>query len=202
MCLVFPSGYPVLSSAIPGWQESNFRNYFYAATFKIREELIYSASNKLTPTEMNFTDILSLFRQGKGTAKSHMKNLIEMAAVDGNFDTVEFDLLKTIASRNGISESQLKEIRKNPVGIKFEVPADRKEKFYQLYDLVHMMIADNAVHDDEQSLCTLFAVKFGYSRPNIASIITAIRANIKNGQGHAEAMKRVDMLLQEGPVTA
>ena len=34
---------------------------------------------------MNFPEILSLFRQGKGTAKSHMKNLIEMAAVDGNF---------------------------------------------------------------------------------------------------------------------
>ena len=46
---------------------------------------------------MNFVDILNVFRNGKGTAKSHMKNLIEMAAVDGHFDTVEYDLLKNIA---------------------------------------------------------------------------------------------------------
>ena len=60
-----------------------------------------------------------------------------MAAVDGNFDDVEYDLLKSIAKRNGISEWQLKEIRKNPNHIKFEVPTDANEKFHQLYDLVH-----------------------------------------------------------------
>ena len=63
---------------------------------------------------MKFTEILSLFKQGKGTARSHMKNLIEMAAVDGNFDTSEHDLLKSIAKRNNISEGHLKEIHKKP----------------------------------------------------------------------------------------
>ncbi len=41
----------------------------------------------------NLIDLLSAFSQGKSTAKSDMKNLIEMAAVDGNFDDVEYDLL-------------------------------------------------------------------------------------------------------------
>ncbi|MBZ0246019.1 MAG: hypothetical protein K8H85_08735 [Cyclobacteriaceae bacterium] len=45
---------------------------------------------------MNFSEILNLFRQGKTGAKSHMKNLIEMAAVDGNFDDVEYDLLRLL----------------------------------------------------------------------------------------------------------
>ncbi len=64
---------------------------------------------------MGIQEILNLFHSGKGTAKSHMKNLIEMAAVDGNFDNVEFDLLKKIAKKNSISESQLDDIRKNPL---------------------------------------------------------------------------------------
>jgi uncharacterized tellurite resistance protein B-like protein len=131
-----------------------------------------------------------------------MKNLIEMAAIDGNFDDVEYDLLKIIAKRNGIGEAQLKEIRKNPEGIQFEVPTDKKEKFHQLYDLVHMMVADNAIHLDEQRLCSLFAVKFGYPRANIEPLIVAIRANITNGQSHDETMKRVDLLLQEDSVSA
>lgn len=53
---------------------------------------------------MGIGEILNLFRSGKASAKSHMKNLIEMAAVDGNFDNVEMDLLKVIAKRNNISE--------------------------------------------------------------------------------------------------
>ena len=151
---------------------------------------------------MNFTEILNRFRQGNDTAKSHMKNLIEMAAVDGNFDDVEYNLLKTIAKQHDISEGQLKEIRKNPAGIKFEVPSDKKEKFRQFYDLVHMMAADNVVHHDEHSLCFLFGVKFGYPRPHINDLIAAIRANIMNKKDYDETMKRVEMMLTEAPVGA
>lgn len=144
---------------------------------------------------MKFSDILNLFQQGKATAKSHMKNLIEMAAVDGNFDDIEFDLLKQIAKRNNISESQLKAIKANPADIQFEIPADSREKFHQLYDLVHMMTVDNNVHDEELKLCNLFAVKFGYKRERVKELIETIRSNIKNKQGHDETMKRVEWML-------
>lgn len=140
---------------------------------------------------MNFADILSLFHQGKGTAKSHMKNLIEMAAVDGNFEDIEYDLLKTIAKRNGISENQLKEIRKNPAGIKFEVPQDKRKKFHQLYDLIHMMSIDNDVRFEETRLSKLFAIKFGYPREKADELIEDIRNNIKNKQGPDETMDRL-----------
>ena len=144
---------------------------------------------------MNFSDILNMFNQGKGTARSHMKNLIEMAAVDGNFEDIEFELLKTIAKRSGISESQLKEIRNNPAGIKFEIPSDKKVKFHQLYDLVHMMSVDNAIHDEEAKLSVLFAIKFGYPRMNVKELIDTIRLNIQHGQTHDETMKRVALLI-------
>jgi uncharacterized tellurite resistance protein B-like protein len=144
---------------------------------------------------MKFADLLNLFKQGKGTAKSHMKNLIEMAAVDGNFDTIEYDLLKSIARRNNITESQLDQIRKNPAGIEFVVPTDKAEKFNQLYDLVHMMSIDKNIHDEELKLCNLFAIKFGYQRERVKDLIETIRLNIQNGQSHAEALKRVSMLI-------
>jgi uncharacterized tellurite resistance protein B-like protein len=144
---------------------------------------------------MNFSEILSLFRQGKGTARSHMKNLIEMAAVDGNFDSVEYELLRAIAKRNGISDGQLKEIRSNPGGIRFEVPADKKVKFYQLYDLVHMMTIDKAIHAEETKLCNLFAVKFGYQRERAVELVDTIKLNIQNGQSHDETMKRAAMMI-------
>ncbi|NOS94658.1 MAG: hypothetical protein HOP30_22330 [Cyclobacteriaceae bacterium] len=144
---------------------------------------------------MKFTDILGVFKQGKSTARSHMKNLIEMAAVDGNFDSAEYDLLKSIAKRNNISEAQLKDIRSNPTQVEFEVPADPKEKFDQLYDLVHMMSIDQSIHQEEMKLSHIFAVKFGYKKEGVKELVETIQSNIKNGQSHAEAMKRASFLI-------
>jgi len=144
---------------------------------------------------MGIQEILNLFRSGKASAKSHMKNLIEMAAVDGNFDQVEFDLLKKIAKKNNISESQLNEIRQNPQGVTFELPADKNERFHQFYDLVHMMSVDNQVHPEEMKLCDLFAVKFGYPKNSTQELISTIKSNIQNGQTADETLKRVSMLM-------
>jgi uncharacterized tellurite resistance protein B-like protein len=143
---------------------------------------------------MNFSDILSLFKQGKGTARSHMKNLIEMAAVDGNFDASENELLKKIAKRNNISEGQLKEIHTNKDKIQFELPDDKLEKFHQFYDLVHMMSIDNTIHDEEMKLCNLFAIKFSYPRERSNELIKSIQSNIQNSQGHEETFKRIEWM--------
>ena len=124
-----------------------------------------------------------------------MKNLIEMAAADGTFADVEYDLLKSIAKRNNISESQLKEIRKNPGTVQFEVPADKSEKFAQLYDLVHMMSIDSTVHEEERKLSNLFAIKFGYPKHKVEEIVQVIHLNIKNSQSRQETMKRVEMMI-------
>ncbi|MCB0490266.1 MAG: TerB family tellurite resistance protein [Cyclobacteriaceae bacterium] len=145
---------------------------------------------------MNFSEILNLFKQGKTGAKSHMKNLIEMAAADGHFDESEYDLLKVIAKRNNISEGQLKSIQANPAGVKFEVPTDEGEKFSQLYDLVHMMTIDNEVHHEETKLCNLFAIKFGYPKDKVNDLIVAIQGNIKHGQDPEETMRRVALMLK------
>jgi uncharacterized tellurite resistance protein B-like protein len=145
---------------------------------------------------MNFTEILNLFKQGKVTARSHMKNLIEMAAVDGNFDLIEHDLLQKIARRNNITDSQLKEIYDKPGNTKFQLPEDIRERFDQFYDLVHMMTVDKTVHDEEMKLCNLFAVKFGYSREKSNELITSIQGNINNNQSHTETYKRLEWMLR------
>ena len=145
---------------------------------------------------MDFTELLSMFRQGKGTAKSHMKNLIEMAAADGNFADVEFTLLKSIAKRNNISESQLAQIRRNPSDTTFEVPTDGKEKFSQLYDLVRMMAVDSSIHEEERKLSNLFAIRFGYPKEKVDELVAVIQSNIKNNQTPDETMKRVELLVR------
>lgn len=144
---------------------------------------------------MSLIDILQLFRQGKGTARSHMKNLIEMAIVDGSFDLIEHDLLIKIAERNQIEESQLRSIHDNPNKIPFILPVDKQERFNQFYDLVHMMYIDKTIHPEEMKLCNIFATKFGYGRDESDNLIESIQFGIVNRHGRDETYKEVESML-------
>ncbi|HEY0652277.1 MAG TPA: hypothetical protein VGD65_04075 [Chryseosolibacter sp.] len=140
---------------------------------------------------MNFKEILALFKLGKATAKSHMRNLIEIAAADGNLSPEEQRLLQYAAQRNHISTSELKSIQNNMTTIRFEVPRSWDERFSQLYDLVHMMSVDKNVHSEELRLCEIFAIKFGYRKEVVREMIELIRQSIEKWIGPKETMQEV-----------
>jgi hypothetical protein len=140
---------------------------------------------------MDVTDIIDLFKGGKATAKSHMRNLIEIAAADGSFGTEEQRLLEYAALRNNISISELKEIQEGTAKVRFEVPGSEQRKFFQLYDLVHMMSVDKDIHGEELRLCEIFAIKFGYRKEVVKEMIEMIRQNIEKWIGPKETMQTV-----------
>jgi len=143
---------------------------------------------------MKFTELIGLFKEAKATAKSHMKNLLEMAMVVSHFDDYEYQLLKKLAKKYKVSEKELKKIQENPVEVKFVLPVDEKEKFEQFYELIHMMTIDGKIYDEEVNLCIIFAKKFGYK--NQQELVYALTQNIKNGLPWEETRKRLDLLLQ------
>ena len=140
---------------------------------------------------MSFKDIISLFKLGKATAKSHMRNLIEIAAADGNLAVEEQRLLEYAAQRNNISAVQLKDIQAGASKIRFEVPDNEEEKFFQLYDLVQMMSVDKNIHGEELRLCEIFAIKFGYRKEIVREMIELIRDNIEKWIGPKETMQTI-----------
>lgn len=140
---------------------------------------------------MTVPEILALFKIGKATAKSHMRNLIEIAAADGGMGDEERRLLKYAALRNNISDAELEDIQKNVSKVRFEVPASNQEKFFQLYDLVHMMSVDKTVHQEELRLCEIFAIRFGYRKEIVREMIELIRQNIEKWIGARETMQTV-----------
>jgi uncharacterized tellurite resistance protein B-like protein len=145
---------------------------------------------------MNFSDIVEQLKLGKASAKSHMRNLIEIAAADGSYGAEEQRLLEHAAFRNNISPEQLKEIQSNPSAQKFLVPGSDRDKFYQLYDLVHMMSVDKNVHGEEMRLCEIFALKFGYRKEAVREMIDMIQQHIEQWSGPKEAMLAVQSKLK------
>lgn len=142
---------------------------------------------------MKFMELIGLFKEGTPASKSHMKNLLEIAMADSHFDDREYELLKRLAKKHGVSKKELQEIQENPTNVDFELPDNDKEKFEQYYELVHMMGVDDDVHDLEMNLCKIFAKKFGYREPD--ELAEAVSSNIRNGTGFDETMKRVSALL-------
>jgi uncharacterized tellurite resistance protein B-like protein len=140
---------------------------------------------------MNINEIISLFKLGKATAKSHMRNLIEIAAADGGVGMEEQRLLEYAALRNNISKSQLQHIQKDASKIRFEVPRSNEEKFFQLYDLVHMMSVDENIHSEELRLCEIFAIKLGFRKEVVREMIEVIQENIKKWISAKETMNVV-----------
>ena len=140
---------------------------------------------------MNFQDIIDHFKLGKATAKSHMRNLIEIAAADGKVGSEEQRLLELAAQRNNISTLELKNIQANVSRVRFEVPGNEEVKFFQLYDLVHMMSVDNIIDSEELWLCEIFAIKFGYRKEIVREMIEMIRQNIEKWIGPKETMQMV-----------
>jgi uncharacterized tellurite resistance protein B-like protein len=141
---------------------------------------------------MSFNDIIDLFKIGKTTAKSHMRNLIEIAAADGVLASEEQKLLEYAAFRNNISAAQLKDIQAGDITrIRFQVPRNEEVKFAQLYDLVHMMSVDKNIHTEELRLCEIFAIKFGYRKEVVREMIQMIRQNIEKWIGPKETMEMV-----------
>ena len=142
---------------------------------------------------MKLSELLGLFKEGNATAKSHMRNLLEVAMADGQFDPTEYNLLKKLAKKYHITEKELENIRKNPIAIEFEVPEDDGEKFEQFYELIQMMIIDEDNHHDEENLCVIFARKFRYR--NVREVIKATAQFIKKGLSPERAKIRLDWLL-------
>jgi uncharacterized tellurite resistance protein B-like protein len=145
---------------------------------------------------MSVTDIIDLFKLGKASAKSHMRNLIEIAASDGGMGVEEQRLLEFAAVRNNISKEQLKKIQANTTSVRFKVPGSQREKFSQLYDLVHMMAVDENIHAEELRLCEIFAIQFGYRKEVVREMIELIRQNIEKWAGVDETMQMVQRQLK------
>lgn len=125
-----------------------------------------------------------------------MRNLIEIAGADGNLGTEEQRLLEYAAQRNNLSAAELKAIQNNASRVRFEIPRNKEEKFFQLYDLVHMMSVDKTIHPEELRLCEIFAIKFGYRKEVVREMIELIRENIEKWIGAKETMEQVSAKLR------
>ena len=144
---------------------------------------------------MKFLTLLS--GKKKARSKSHLKNLVELANIDGHFDPRESTVLTEIAKRENISSSLISKIAKESGKIELEIPLEEELKFKQFYDLVKMMLADDFIHELEMQLIRHWGMKFGYSKKHLDELIDSLIQNIQNGNDASSARERVYWMIKQ-----
>lgn len=94
--------------------------------------------------------------------KSHIKNLLALANVDGHMHEKEVELLFKIGKGYGLKRRQIQELIDSDEKFDLVVPNNHNDKMNLLYDLILMMYADEIVDADEVKFCEEAAEQFGF----------------------------------------
>jgi uncharacterized tellurite resistance protein B-like protein len=94
--------------------------------------------------------------------KSHIKNLLSVAASDGEISKPEINFLFAVASRLYMPVEELREVFDNPSSVSYYPPDSDREKLDQIHDLVCMMMIDGSIDEEEVMTCKIFARNLGF----------------------------------------
>lgn len=103
----------------------------------------------------------------------HLKNLVIMAASDGQMTEQEIALLVDRCGELGLHEEDLEKAIAYALSgeAKIKFPVDRLEQDQMLSDLIRVMAADGKLSEIEKRLFALAAAKMGIARTDLDEII-------------------------------
>lgn len=124
--------------------------------------------------------------------KSHLRHLTRLAMSDGVLHHDEVAFIKKIGKKNGLSDSAVKAIIKNPTSVDIEIPKSNKERFNQIFDLTQMMMKDGQVNDAEMEFCMDIANRLGFRKVIVGVLVAKITRGIEGGLSRKKIMDEAE----------
>ncbi|MBR3452929.1 MAG: TerB family tellurite resistance protein [Muribaculaceae bacterium] len=112
-----------------------------------------------------------------------LKNLVMLAAADGNFTDSELAVLLAVASRENITPEEFDKVIDNPESVTIDLPTDEDTKLDYLRDMVALMMIDGELDEQEMAMCKVYAMTLGYR----SSIVDGMIAGIVDSLNAADA---------------
>ncbi len=118
---------------------------------------------------MSFSD---LFGSGEHTRNlGHFAAIVNLAAVDGEINEEEKEVLERLARKLDLHESEVLEVLKNPSKYPITAPYTTEKRLENLYDLLTVIFADHDMEEEEAFLLKKYAVGLGFSSETSKEII-------------------------------
>jgi uncharacterized tellurite resistance protein B-like protein len=96
--------------------------------------------------------------------KSHIKNLLALAKVDGTMHPKEEALLYKIGKRYGLKDRQVRQLIELDEKFDVTVPDNHNDRMNLLYDLILMVYADDVIDSHEVEFCEEAVTQFGMKK--------------------------------------
>ena len=120
----------------------------------------------------------------------HFSTIVKLALLDNKIDEKELTLLKRLAVRLDISNTEFEQILKNPSLYPVSPPVNYDERIECLYDLTKMMFIDKNPTIDKTSMMDRIAIGLGFPVENARLVVKeAIKFFLK--EPYVEDFKKV-----------
>lgn len=115
---------------------------------------------------------ISFYSRGKHSRNlGHFASMVNMATLDGQLSAEEETMLNRFAQRLNITETEYKEVLKNPSSFPLDPPNSAEKRLQRLHDLFQIIYADHMIDDDERFLIEKYAIGLGYSEAQAQKLI-------------------------------
>ncbi|GGW48134.1 tellurite resistance TerB family protein [Arenibacter certesii] len=128
---------------------------------------------------MSFVDLYSSGTHRRNLA--HFAAIATLAAVDGEVNPEEKELLDRFANKLDITEEEYKEVMKSENKYPINPPTGSEDRLERLYDLFRIIFADHFIEDQERILITKYAIGLGY-KSEAAEVIIKKSIEIFSGR--------------------
>lgn len=110
---------------------------------------------------MTFKD---LYESGEHSRNvGHFASIVTIACVDGALSEKEENLLQRFARKLDITESEYKDIIKNPGNFPINPPNSADKRLERMLDLFKMIFVDHDIDEEERGLVERYAIGLGYT---------------------------------------
>lgn len=118
---------------------------------------------------MAFND---LFDSGKHKKNlGHFASMVTLASADGAVNENELVLLKRLARKLDLDNSEFEEILETPNRYPINPPNNKFERLERIYDLFKIVYSDHYMDESEEKLVNKYAIGLGFNSEDAKRII-------------------------------
>ena len=103
-----------------------------------------------------------------------LKNLVMLAAADGQLTDSEMAVIIAVASREHVTPDEFNKVIDDPDSVNITLPEDEDTKLAYLRDMVAMMMIDGELDEQELAMCKLYAMALGYRSSIVDGMIAGV----------------------------
>lgn len=117
----------------------------------------------------------------RNEGQEFFKYLVNIALADGIIDKSEERILHRSGKKFGLTDPEVDKLIKSPSLSSYHPPMELEKRFHQLYNIVHLVSADEHIHEDEMKFAMYFAIASGFDNEKSEKLIRFILKGIDDG---------------------